>query len=187
MENNGNSDKETKLFRKLERETPPPAELKESIIAQLQNEGQLKINTDMKTNWTFRIAAGIIIFVAGGFLGMKFGGGTTVINPTQGYVLLLHEDQGFTPGPGEQMFEEYSGWRKDLFDKGIVITGQELADREAMIAPSGDVTVTEVNPEKISGYFILEAASLEEAVKLASSAPHLKYGGSIEVRPFMIR
>ena len=36
--------------------------------------------------------------------------------------------------------------------------------------------------EVIGGYFAIEAADYDEAVRLSSDCPHLKYGGRIELR-----
>ena len=35
----------------------------------------------------------------------------------------------------------------------------------------------------MGGYFLIKAPSIEKARKIASTHPHLKYGGEIEVRP----
>ncbi len=37
--------------------------------------------------------------------------------------------------------------------------------------------------EQLGGYFVVEAADLDEAVLLASTMPHLAHGGSVEIRP----
>ncbi len=39
--------------------------------------------------------------------------------------------------------------------------------------------------EQLGGYFIVEAADLDEAISWASKLPHLPYGGSVEVRPIV--
>jgi hypothetical protein len=85
------------------------------------------------------------------------------------------------------MFEEYSAWGGDLYQRGIPLTGQELKYNEAWIDPSGEVRYIEKGSKSISGYFLLEANSLEQAIQFAQSSPHLKYGGQIEVREFMSR
>jgi hypothetical protein len=36
--------------------------------------------------------------------------------------------------------------------------------------------------EKIGGYYTIEAANYEEAIKLSRDHPHLEYGGIIELR-----
>ena len=38
--------------------------------------------------------------------------------------------------------------------------------------------------EVLGGYYIIEAADYDEAVKLTLDHPHLEYGGTIEVRQF---
>ena len=35
----------------------------------------------------------------------------------------------------------------------------------------------------LAGYFVIRAASLEEAERIAAECPHLTYGGAVSVRP----
>ena len=37
--------------------------------------------------------------------------------------------------------------------------------------------------EQLGGFYVVEAANLDEAVELASKMPHLQDGGSVEIRP----
>jgi hypothetical protein len=37
----------------------------------------------------------------------------------------------------------------------------------------------------IGGYFIIRARNMDEAMKIATECPHLKYGGKIDIRPIV--
>ena len=50
---------------------------------------------------------------------------------------------------------------------------------------SPDGTVTEGTTTSMSGYTILEADSMEEALAMAKSCPFLEIGGSLEVSEIM--
>jgi hypothetical protein len=54
--------------------------------------------------------------------------------------------------------------------------------------PSGELTVTDgafaETKEALAGYYLLEAADLDEAIALAGQVP--TYAGGVEVRPVMV-
>ena len=108
-----------------------------------------------------------------------------MIEPTKGYMLLLHEDKDFAPGDQMEMFEEYKAWMENTFAKGIKITGQELKDEATLV--KGEELKTINSDVRTTGYFLVEANSLDDAIKVAQENPHIKYGGSIEVKPYMVR
>lgn len=57
--------------------------------------------------------------------------------------------------------------------------GDRIADGGAPIGPQKSVAGK--HDVRVSGYSIVNAASLDEAVKLTDGHPHIKAGGSIEV------
>ena len=57
--------------------------------------------------------------------------------------------------------------------------GDRFADGGAPIGPQK--TVGKHPDTRVAGYSIVNAASLDEAVKLTDGHPHIKAGGSIEV------
>ena len=187
MNNEELTNKEKMLLAQMEREQTPPAYLEERVTNSLKAQGLIKARRRRLkwVKWTSAIAASIILFIAGLLIGQLTTQKINTINPNQGYILLLHEDSAFKPGEPMEMFEEYSTWMSDLKEDGITINGQELT-------PEGiNVTQAQTQPvsreERTTGYFIIEANSLEEAIEIASANPHVKYGGRIEVKPFMVR
>ncbi|CAE7292101.1 unnamed protein product [Symbiodinium microadriaticum] len=63
-----------------------------------------------------------------------------------------------------EMFAEYKTWMENTFEKGIKITGQELKEEAVVVGNSGNIQSSTAN-KKTTGYFILEAETLEAAVQ----------------------
>lgn len=83
-----------------------------------------------------------------------------------------------TPAEGEKVMAAWNKWMGDLGSK-IVDAGNPIGAAK-IIAKNGAVSDGGgVNP--LTGYSVIEAASLDEAVKLASSCPQLSAGGSVQV------
>ena len=77
-------------------------------------------------------------------------------------------------------------WFRRLTDQGKAVAGNPL-EREGKIV-SGKNRVVSDGPfaeskEAIGGYFLLDVASLDEAVAIAQECPGLPYGIRVEVRP----
>lgn len=86
------------------------------------------------------------------------------------------------------MFQEYAAWMESTFQRGVNITGQELKNEAVIVDANQKLEyLDEGSQEKVTGYFILEAPSLELALEVAKDNPHLKYGGIIEVKEYMVR
>lgn len=190
MNENHLSEEEKKLFQELARKQQPPAHLEKKIVQQLIQEGQIKKRTSMQVylKWGASIAASILLFLSGMFYGKTSSSPLAQIELSKGYMLLLHEDAQFNPGDPQKMFEEYEIWMENTFEKGVKITGQELKAEAVIVNHLGQANNFDQNAQKrTTGYFIIEASSLNEAVKVAQENPHIKYGGSIEVKPYMIR
>ena len=181
------SDAEKKLFKGLSSSIIPPKDLEKRVIAQLINDGQINKSPTMNTyiKWVAAIAASVLLFLGG----MYFGKSNSInIEPTLGYMLLLHENQEFQPGDAMEMFEEYSAWMNNTFKRGVKITGQELQNDAAIISNKFPVKYLDGSQDsRTTGYFILEAQSLEDALAVAQENPHVKYGGTVEVKSFLVR
>lgn len=185
------SDAERKLFQSLEREKSPPQHLEKNITSQLKKEGLIKNTKDMSTYMKY---AASVVFATLFFLGGMYYERSTKteitmveIEPTKGYMLLLHEDATFAPGDPMAMYEEYKTWMENTFGRGVKITGQELKNEAVVLKGEDEKTVGDEAETRTTGYFLLEANSYEEAVAVAKENPHVKYGGTVEVKPFMVR
>ena len=86
--------------------------------------------------------------------------------------------------------EQTFPWLEDVQARGVRLDGDMLAPprRAASVRVRGGKTLVTEGPfaetkEAIGGYDILECASLDEAIAIASAHP-VASSGTIEVRPF---
>jgi hypothetical protein len=86
-----------------------------------------------------------------------------------------------------KMFEQYFAWVRSLTESGHYVGGHKLKDQTgARLTVRGGQVVEGPfmeTKEAVGGYFIINAASLEEAVALSRECPifHLQ-NGYVEVR-----
>lgn len=178
------SKEEQDLFDSLSKEKTPPVILEEKVVNQLK-EKQLIMkhlgNKDVKKkSWAVGIAAAITFFLLGFLLGNMNAGESNEIS--SGYILLLHEDEGFQPEGSEmEVFTEYATWMGKMFMEGVKITGNELSPESTSWLRPADFSISEVRKDKISGYFIIDVEDRAEAERIARSSPHIKYGGTVEL------
>jgi len=150
--------------------------------------------------WAVSAAAAALMFVAGMGLGSRrsvapVSEPPVAAAPAPGprYALFLWEDARYlAPAAGEMpaRVQEYSDWAGQLASAGRLVSGDELGmEGREMRLESGTVAAGAVMPDSrrghLTGYFIVGAATLDEALEVARGCPHLKYGGSVEVRPIV--
>jgi hypothetical protein len=104
------------------------------------------------------------------------------------YMLLLHADPSgwgkLSPDEMQKATEKYVTWSKRPFTKD----NQRLAMDPGRVIRShhgkpsaGDGPYSETK-EVLGGYYVIEAADYDEAVKLALGHPHVEYGNTVEIR-----
>ena len=94
------------------------------------------------------------------------------------YMLVyLGGDHPTNPEEGKKHFEEYRNWLMSLGDS-VVSAANPLKDTH-VIHPDGKTE--EGSTSAMSGFSILEADNIEEAVKMSQSCPFQKIGGTLEV------
>jgi hypothetical protein len=104
------------------------------------------------------------------------------------YLLLIHTDPTDERENPEAMYAEYGAFAARLGEAGKLLGGEELSDPATGTLVSvrdGDRVVTDgpysATKEHLGGYFLVEAADLDEAVGYAAQIPGARYG-TIEVR-----
>jgi len=109
------------------------------------------------------------------------------------YMLLLTYDESAAPAepPGPEIFEAMGRYNTALVDAGVLVAGEGLAPSSQGVlltfdgAPGDEPTVTDgpftEAKELVAGFWILEVASLSEAVTWARRAP-LAGGSHLQVR-----
>jgi hypothetical protein len=110
------------------------------------------------------------------------------------YLLLIYEPKdmrtkGDFEGEGRQMMAEYKTFTDDIVRSGHMRAGnalQSVTTATTVRVRDGKLQRTDgpfaETKETLGGYYLVEAASLEEAQKIAARIPGAKLG-SIEVRP----
>ena len=119
---------------------------------------------------SMRAAAAIVLLAAGYGLGLWHSQPEAAAAPSgPRFVLLLHETPSTRSSgvPEQVLIEEYRNWARSVHAGGRAISGEKLKAAE---------------DETLSGFFIVEAPTVEAARAIADSCPHVSYGGRIEVR-----
>ncbi|HYI75444.1 MAG TPA: YciI family protein [Gaiellaceae bacterium] len=112
------------------------------------------------------------------------------------YLALIYADgdawAGFSDEEREQAYGQYRAFADDARAAGVLVGGDELAPTASAttVRIRGDETLVTDGPyadvkEALGGYFLLECASLDEAVDWAARIPGAAHG-SVEVRPVYV-
>lgn len=107
------------------------------------------------------------------------------------FLVLLHEDPAtfskYSPTQMQALIRRYGEWVESLRAQGRFNTGRKLKDeggrhlhgeKGGMVTSDGPYTE---GKDVISGFFIINAASYEDAQALVADGPHLEFGW-IELR-----
>jgi hypothetical protein len=104
------------------------------------------------------------------------------------YMLLVYDDPAEWSVSESEMpgvYEEYAAVARDKATKhSAQLHGTETA--KTVRIKNGDTMVTDgpfaETKERLGGYYLVEAGSIDEAAKLAAKIPSARLGGSVEVR-----
>jgi hypothetical protein len=92
-----------------------------------------------------------------------------------------------SPAALEENMGKWLAWVEKLSKEGRYVSGEPLLPGGKLV--TGPATVTDgpytEGKELIGGYFIMSAASMEEAVQECSNFPDYEFGGSVQVRQVM--
>lgn len=109
------------------------------------------------------------------------------------FALLIYGDEKTwteaTPDEKREMYAQHDRFTKMLQDRGAIRGGGELdassTARTIRHGAGGDVSVTDgpfaETAEQFGGYYVVEAADMDEAVTLGREVP----GAIVEVRPLV--
>ncbi len=103
------------------------------------------------------------------------------------FIRGTHWSSGMSPAKLQSVMTDFYAWVEDLNQKGILRGAQPLMEEGKLVTGAKGASVTDgafaESKEAIAGYFLLDVADPEEAVRLARACPILEYGAQIEVRP----
>lgn len=117
---------------------------------------------------------------------------TVVKEANMRYMLLVYTDEtALTPEEYEQCYKDSAGLARELSASGNYIAAGPLrpvATATSVRVRDGKRLVTDgpfaETHEQLGGYYIIEAADLDEAMQIAERIPPAKFG-TIEIRPLM--
>ena len=112
------------------------------------------------------------------------------------FMCLIYSAPNSGPQPGTPEFgafmQGYIAFTKKVQDEGKYVAGDALQDVDTattVTVRDGKTAVTDgpfaETKEQLGGYYLLDCADLDEAVKYAAMIPTSEYG-RVEVRPLMI-
>ena len=86
----------------------------------------------------------------------------------------------------QKVTDQWMTWFRRLTEEGKAIAGNPLESEGKIV--SGKNRVVSDGPfveskEAVGGYFLLDVATMDEAVSIAQECPGLPFGARVEVRP----
>lgn len=174
---------ERDALARLPREAEPPPELEDRVAAELRRRGLLR---SRRRGWIAgRLAAAVVLFAAGLGAGAVLFRGTPVASSGLGadsFLLLLYPGPGFVPAGAQERaarVEEYSAWARGLRRDGRLLAAERLGEGRRILGRHDPAAA----PEAPLGFFLVTAASFDQAAEIAGSCPHLLHGGQVAVQP----
>ena len=107
------------------------------------------------------------------------------------YALLVcvEENAAMTNADAERQYAQFMAFQDEMEGRGVLVARERLRPTslattvrvrdEGLVVADGPFAETK---EQIAGFYIIECADLDEAIKIASRNPAAK-NGTIEVRP----
>ena len=200
MINDDLSQEEYERLRRARTDVAPPPRLEDDTVAILRERGlvrpALRIRSIASARWTWAIAAAIVA-IAGWPIVQRLArpelassavpasaaasSSSTIAGPR--YMLLLYAGGTAVTGTPDTRRREYADWARGLASRGVAISGEELSEEAREIgAADGSAARAPASSPLPRGYFVVSAPDLESAQRIASTCPHLRYGGRIVVK-----
>ena len=113
------------------------------------------------------------------------------------YMILIYGEESawadLSPERAAEIMGAYGAYTETLAAAGVLLGGDELdviAKAKSVRGVGGTHVVDGPfvdTKEALGGYYMIECASDEEALKWAKQAPTMLHGGGVELRPLMMR
>ena len=184
---------EREAFAALPAEQAPPAFLEQQIINQLKYAGLIRSNSGpwmLLSKPAYAVGLSLACLVLGVAVGLWWGVKRTTEQPPAQFMLMLRSaaNEPADRSPEElQRVKEYSAWARKLGQAGLLVDGEKLTNETKLVALSNGKSVVsgdqiDLHEKPIGGYFLIRASDYQQAIGIAEECPHLKYGGTIEIR-----
>ena len=197
---------EEEALRRWGADWSPRAGLSGRTLDALRARGLLRRDSETRSRtWTkvaWVAAAGVAFVLGFGLGGIRSPTVPTPVAPQSKvleapmlegdqFVLLLFQSEEYRPAPTpdarRDRVREYGAWARETAKSGRSVTGEKLAaDGKWCLMRDGQIEVRDPAADSLrgtlAGYFVIGASSYDEAVDVARGCPHLRYGGTVEVR-----
>ncbi|MFY9608267.1 MAG: YciI family protein [Blastocatellia bacterium] len=186
---------ERQAFDRLTREEMPPSFLEERIVEALKGSNLIR---SPRRGWRLSysqigvaLAGSLAVFVLGAIVGTRWVSGSSQKPGMPEFMLVLRasaqESQERSSEEVRKSVEEYSAWAREIRKTGLLVGGEKLKEQARLLRMAdGRASVSENFPgpteSLIEGYFLIQATDYQHAVAIAAGCPHLKYGGTVEIR-----
>ncbi len=187
------SQNERRAFSELRHEKTPPAFLEERIVENLKHTGVIRESRLSRlpiTTVAVALPISLALFVVGVLAGARWFSEQPK-SELPGFILVVRnarpEFEAKSPDEELQRVREYGGWARDLKRKGLMLGGEKLKDETWLLSPGKDSAAisearVEVTEGAMAGYFLLPVSNYDQALAIAKTCPHLKHGGTVELR-----
>ena len=180
------------------RDEAPPVELEDRVVAALRAEGRRgaiprPAGRRPRTGPGSARRAAALTAIATGVafaLGVGLGHHVRTVPDAQDrlprFALFLYQPPASLADPTGRAdrVAEYRAWARSLAEQGLLVGADKLSRHGLLLSGTGTNERLVESPEGVvSGFFLIRARSLEEALALARSCPHLRHGGRIALRP----
>ena len=158
----------------------PPRGLEEATVAALRERGLVKQPRRRLMAAVALVAMAATLVVAVGWSLMHRSAASPPPPPPAlpRFVLLLYAGVDPIAGTPDTRRREYSQWARDVAAGGAAISGEELSEDAREVPPGAAPPATPLP----RGFFVVSAPDLDAAQRIASTCPHLRYGGRIVVK-----
>jgi hypothetical protein len=180
---------ERKAFAAVPAAQAPPAFLEQQTISKLKYAGLIRSSSLSRPAYALGLAlACLVIGVAVG-LWWEAKRATRAHAPAEFMLMLRSSADGPSDRSPEELqrVKEYSAWAQKIRQAGLLVDGEKLTSETKVVELVNGKSVVsgdQIDPHEkpIGGYFLIRAGDYQQAIAIAQDCPHLKYGGTIEIR-----
>lgn len=170
------------LLAALTAELPPPPELRSRVASELARRDQLRHPPRRRQPW-LALAASLAGLAVGWWLrGPDVVPAPVVSSPAPLFLLLLEGEPSGGPAEGTARVNAYRHWAQQLRAAGELAAAEKLTPTTVTVDLAGS-THQPLAATSPSGFFLVHAVNLERALAIAKASPHVRFGGTVTVRP----
>jgi hypothetical protein len=187
------SKEERQAFAALDRQKMPPNFLEERIVGALREANLIRPRVIWRTNAikiVSAVTASVVLLIIGLTLGLWWKSLPATKQKLPEFMLVLQASPQESPNRSAEdvlrSVREYSAWAATMRKQGVLVEGEKLTnDGKILSLIDGRPVISDAPKDskgRIAGYFLIHARDYHQAEAIAQDCPHLKTGGTIELR-----